>query len=122
MPDPVELLNVTLQAISQAINTVAEHVSLLTPEFTSALLDANTLVQTGPVRVYGVSVTTAGVVGALHDAATVATAGGTNVVYRTPATVGYVNLFPGVLFNSGLVYIPGAGQVVTVFYSRASHG
>lgn len=106
----------TLKAIAAAINSMATETAHGFPTDSSQQLAANTLVQVGFVRVTGMAVVTAGVAGGLYDAATVAGAGSGQQVATVPATVGYTPM--NMVFETGLVYKPGAGQVITLFYRR----
>lgn len=122
-PQPPSLTSASLSDILTAIknlviatNANADALNSAVPHFTSGQLAASTLVQVGFVRVTGISVTTAGAAGTLNDAATIAGAGAGNVISSVPATVGF---FPvNMVFMNGLVYLVGAAQVVTLFYSR----
>lgn len=107
----------SIQNLVVATNAVANANNGLIPHLTSGRLAANTLVQTGFVRVLGISVVVAGAVGALLDAATLASAAvGTNDVYDVPAATGFIPL--NMVFANGLVYKPGAAQVAAIFYAR----
>lgn len=78
-------------------------------------LAASTVIKTGSGRVARVSITTAGAIGAIYDAASVGAAGAANLIGSIPATVGvYYFDFP---FNNGLIYIPGSAQVASISYS-----
>ena len=99
-----------------ALNGNTQATNRTTPTLTSGQLAADTLVQSGFVRVTGVSVTTAGAVGGLYDAATIGGAGAGQEIYSVAATLGFVPL--NMVFANGLVYKPGAGQKVTIFYTR----
>lgn len=107
----------SVQNLVVATNAVSTANNGLLPHFTTGRLAANALVQSGFVRVLGISVLAAGAVGALFDAATLAAAAaGTNDIYVVPAAVGFISL--NMVFANGLVYKPGAGQVATIFYAR----
>lgn len=107
----------SIQNLVVATNAAANANNRLVPNLTSGRLAANTLVQTGFVRVTGISVVTAGAAGALFDAATLAgAAAGTNDVYPVAAAAGFTPL--NMVFKNGLVYKPGAAQVATIFYTR----
>ena len=100
----------------QALNGATQATNRTTPTGTSGQLAANTLVQTGFVRVTGIAVIAAGAVGGLYDAATLAAAGSGQQVFTVPASVGYIPV--NMVFAEGLVYKPGAGQTVAIFYTR----
>lgn len=107
----------SVQNLVVATNAIANAQNGEIPHFSTGRLAANTLVQSGFVRVTGISVVAAGAVGALFDAATLASAAaGTNDVYVVPAAVGYLPL--NMVFANGLVYKPGAAQVAAIFYAR----
>ncbi len=106
----------TLQGGVKAINGNTLALKQQAPTETSGQLAANTLVQTGFVRVTGISVTVAGAVGGLYDAATIALAISDTEVFVVPTAVGYIPL--NMVFADGLVYKPGAAQVATIFYTR----
>jgi len=106
----------SLKNVVTAANGVAQGLQRQVPTTTSGQLSANTLVQTGFVRVTGIAVVTAGAIGGLYDAATIAGAGSGQEVYAVAAAVGYTAV--NMVFENGLVYKPGAGQVATIFYSR----
>jgi hypothetical protein len=76
----------------------------------------NNLVYTGAGRLVNVIVTgTAG--GTIHDAATVATATTSNVIYNIPTTASLYQV--SVPFFDGLVVKPGAGVTVSMTYSES---
>lgn len=100
----------------QAFNGFTLELAKRSPPFTSGQLAADTLVQTGFVRVLGVSVVDGGAAGALHDVAMLANAASTNQVYEVPTTEGYIPV--NMVFKDGLVYKPGAGQIIAIFYAR----
>jgi hypothetical protein len=118
MADLTDVLT-TAQNIAQFLSTIGAEISVFHPDFTSKQMVGNTLVQSGFVRVLGISVTTAGAAGALHDAATITAAASTNVIYEVAATKGYFPFSPSIIVTDGLVYKPGAGQVATLFYVRS---
>lgn len=78
-------------------------------------LSASTVIKTGKGRLGRVSVTTAGAVGAVYDCATVGGVGASNLIGVVQAAVGVYDFdWP---FFTGLVYVPGAAQVVSLTYS-----
>jgi hypothetical protein len=109
----------TFQNLVQATSTVGNELIKVNATSTTGQLTANTLVQSGLVRVLGLSVSTAGAAGTLHDAATIVAADTTNIIYTVAATAAYYPFFPAMLVTQGLVYKPGAGQKVTIFYVRS---
>lgn len=105
-----------VQTIGQQCQFIARRLNEQAPDLTSGQLAANTLVQTGFVRVTGISVVTAGAAGTLSDARTLAAAGSGDVVYTVEPVVGFLPV--NMVFVNGLVYKPGAAQVVAIFYTR----
>lgn len=101
-----------VQVLSDLVNATLKQV----PSDSSGRVAATKVIQTGFVRVLGIDVVVAGAAGALHDAATTASAGSANKIHVVPATLGFypVNL----VFPTGLTYIPGASQEVAIMYSR----
>lgn len=88
------------------------------PTNSSGRLDAAALIQSGFVRVLGVSVTGGtGGVAHLHDCAVLADASTTNRVYAISNTLGFYPV--NMVFHKGLVMteVPGSTEC-TVFYSR----
>ena len=116
MASPFSDILTSLQNGVTAINAAAQQFARLVPNMSSGNLTASKLIQVGPVRVTGVSVVVAGAAGTLNDAALIADAASGNAIYTTQATVGFypVNL----IFTEGLVYVVGAGQAISVHYSR----
>ena len=106
----------TLKGAVNAVNGNTQVLKGQIPTSTSGQLAANTLVQTGFVRVTGISIVTAGAIGGLYDAATIALAIAGTEVFAVPAAVGYTPV--NMVFANGLVYKPGAAQVATIFYTR----
>lgn len=83
---------------------------------TTGQLTTTTLIKTGRVRVAGVSQVVGAAVSFLND---IDTAGGItagNRIYEISATHGYYPT-PGLIVATGLVFTPGAGAGVAVFYA-----
>lgn len=99
-----------------AMNAFVTAVTRDAPALTSGQLAADKLVQIGFVRVLGVSIVAGGAAGGLYDAASVTAAISTTQVYVTGTTPGFYPV--NMVFVNGLVYKPGAGQTVTIFYAR----
>jgi hypothetical protein len=78
-------------------------------------VSANTVVKANAGRLIRVSVITAGAVGSVHDIDTVGGAAAANQIGVIPAAVG-VYLFDWPC-NTGIVYKPGAAQVVSISYT-----
>jgi len=99
-----------------ATNNLQKTFAQTVPVSTSGTLTADTLVQTGFVRVTGISVVVAGAAGGLYDVASVAAKGSTNQSYVVPATLGFTAV--NMVFMNGLVYSPGSGQTAVIYYTR----
>lgn len=93
---------------------MAFNVSLGADDRSALGLSASTVIKATPGRVLNVNVTTAGVAGAMHDATTVGGVSAATLIAVVPATVGPLVL--NWTCNAGIVYIVGAGQVVSVSY------
>ena len=106
-----------LQDLVRATNAVVDGLAALAPHYTSGQVIASRLVQTGFVRVLGVSVISAGAgAGILYDTNTLAGAISATAIYPVAATTGYTAL--DMVFQNGLVYIPSSAQAATIFYAR----
>lgn len=101
-----------VQTLSDLVNATLKQV----PSNSSGKVTATKVIQTGFVRVTGISVVAGGAAGALHDAATTASIAAGNQLYVVPTTAGFyaVNL----VFSTGLAYVPGAGQTAAFMYAR----
>ena len=106
-----------LQNGVQGISDVSLHLSHQNPDFLSGPISASTLVQVGYVRLLGVSVIVGGAAGLLHNVNRAADAASTNQIYTIPTTAGYYDVH--MVFPAGLVCVPGAGQIVALFYARS---
>lgn len=83
-------------------------------ETTKFNLSASTVVKAGAGRLMKVSVITAGAVGTVNDCLTTGAAAIGNQIGVIPAAVGvYTFDWP---CTTGIVYVPGAAQVVAVSY------
>lgn len=107
--------NTFLTAVQTLANLVDATLKLV-PSNSSGKVSATKVIQTGFVRVTGISVVAGGAVGALHDASTTASIASANQIYVVPTTPGFyaVNL----VFPTGLAYVPGASQTAAFMYSR----
>jgi len=101
-----------VQTLSDLVNATLKQV----PSDSSGRVAATKVIQTGFVRVTGISVVVAGAVGALHDAAATASVASSNKIFVVPAATGFTAL--DLVFTSGLTYVPGAAQEVAIMYSR----
>jgi hypothetical protein len=100
-----------------ATNNIVDGVGSLSPHSTSGQVIGAKLVQTGFVRLLGISVVSAATLnGLLCDAATLATATSATVVGNVSAAIGYYPV--NMIFQNGLVYIPGSAQVAALFFAR----
>jgi hypothetical protein len=77
----------------------------------------DSLVYTGAGRLVNVMVTAGTSGGTIHDAATVATATASNVIFNLPTSVGLTQV--NVPFFEGLVVNPGSGVTVSLTYSES---
>lgn len=77
-------------------------------------LSASTVVKAAPGRLVRVSVTTAGAVGAVYDAASVGAISAANLIGVIPAAVG-IYFFDWPVLN-GIVFVPGAAQVASLTF------
>lgn len=77
-------------------------------------VSASTVIKAGPGRLVRVSVITAGAAGTVNDCSTIAAAAIGNQIGVVPATVG-IYYFDWPCLN-GIVYVPGAAQVVAISY------
>lgn len=109
-------IQTSIQAAVQQLSDLTNAELKQTPAISSGTLTATKVIQTGFVRVLGVSVIVAGAAGALHDIAAVAGIAAGNKIYVVGATIGF---FPvNLVFTTGLTYAVGAGQTVAIMYSR----
>jgi len=101
---------------AQLLNTDADGSLLMAQGSFSALnVATSSVLVTGTARVAKVSVLVAGSAGAIYDSATAASAAAANEIAVVPAAVGVTNIdFP---VTRGIVYIPGASQVVSISYN-----
>lgn len=106
----------SLQNVVNAGTALVRATANQSPTDTSGQLAADTLIQTGFVRVLGVSVVAGGAAGGLYDAATITGATTGRQLYVVGTVAGF---FPvNMVFPTGLVYKPGAGQKAAIFYTR----
>jgi hypothetical protein len=78
-------------------------------------LSASTVIKIGSGRVVNACVITTGAVGTLHDCTTTGAATAANQIGVIPAAVGNYSI--NMPFLTGLVYVPGAAQVVAISYN-----
>lgn len=98
-------------------NSIVDGINSLSPHFTSGQVIGAKLVQTGFVRLLGISVVSAATQrGLLLDAANLGAATASTIVGNVSAQLGF---FPvNMVFQNGLVFIPGSAQVAALFYAR----
>lgn len=106
----------SFQNAVNALNALVRNIGQETPSLSSGLMDADTLVQTDLVRVLGISVVVGGAAGGLYDAATITGAGAAQQLYVVDVFEGFYAV--DMVFPTGLVYKPGAGQKAVIFYTR----
>lgn len=107
----------TIQDLVRATNNIVDGVESLSPHSSSGQLIGASLVQTGFVRLLGISVVSASTQrGLLLDASNLSVATSATVVGTVSAQLGY---FPvNMIFENGMVFIPGSAQVAALFYAR----
>lgn len=105
-----------LQSFAPVLSASAKAQSQVTPDFTSGVLGATTLINQGFTRVTSIIVSAAGAAGWLHDTNDVASIASTTRVYPVAATLGPTAI--NMIFKKGLVYQPGASQQATVMYAK----
>ena len=98
-----------------ATNSVVSVIRRAQGQYTSQTVTAATLIATGEGFLVGFSVVVAGAAGLIHNFNTATSPTAASALAATPATIG---IYPaGMVFTSGLVVVPGAGQSVNVTYS-----
>jgi hypothetical protein len=103
-----------LQTGVAVLSELQQTQSKLVPTYSSGYVDTNKLIQSGFVRVLGISVMAGTAL--LHDAAGVPNVAPTNAIYALPATPGF---YPtNMVFVNGLVLAGAAGVKCAIFYSR----
>jgi len=109
-------IQTTIQSINTTLADTVNAYLKQVPSTSSGALSASQIIQTGFVRVTGVSVVVGGAAGALHDVRALADIAAGNKLYVVGTTPGFypVNL----IFPKGLAYAPGAGQTAAIMYTR----
>lgn len=103
-----------------ATNALVNVTNQLTPTLSSGQITASaagTLVQSGFVRLLGISIITGSINGGLYDAATVGAAGAGQQVGALLSAPGFY--FTQMIFTNGMVAKPSSGQVVSLHYARS---
>ncbi len=110
----LDTLNTTLAATNTALATLNTSYLGVAGTTTVNTINAATLVRTGAGRLCRVSITTAGSTnGTIYDSTS--TGAPTHPIWAIPATLGLVDV--SIPVTTGIVVVPGTGQVVTVTYS-----
>lgn len=101
-----------------AVNNLVLQYSRQFPSSTSGQVSAAALIQTGFVRLLGISVVASvtAAAGGLYDAATLSSAGATQQVGVLLTTPGFYAV--DMVFANGLVAKPAPGQIVSLHYAR----
>jgi hypothetical protein len=111
-----------LQALknqTQATNQLTFATTQVTPDFTSGQITASvlgTLVQSGFVRLIGISIVTGTTNGALYDSATNNPTAGQQVGALLATPGWYATQM---IFANGMVAKPSTGQIVSLHYARS---
>lgn len=78
-------------------------------------ITAATVLKVGPGRLVKLVVIVAGAAGTVNDCATTGAAAAANELAALPAVVGPIDM--NVLFQTGLVVTPGAGQTIAAYFN-----
>lgn len=108
---------VAMNDLTAAINSFRQIYNEIVGNNTYLGATDNSLVYTGAGRLVNVMVTAGTAGGTIHDAATVATATTSNVIFNLPTTTGLTQV--NVPFFDGLVVKPGASVTVSLTYSES---
>jgi hypothetical protein len=108
---------VAMNDLTAALNAFRQVYSSVVGSNTYLGVTDNSLIYTGAGRLVNVMVTAGTAGGTVHDAATVATATTSNVIYNLPTTTGLTQV--NVPFFDGLVVKPGASVTVALTYSES---
>lgn len=117
MPRSLDDIFTTAQNIVTAINTMATTWRQVAGTATSSTVDATTLVASGTGRLVSVSIIDAGSGDGLiyNSANATSLLDGAKLMVVPTGTEG---IFPaGLLYNLGLVIVPGTGQILNITYS-----
>jgi hypothetical protein len=98
-----------------ATNSVVSVIRRAQGQYTSQTVTAATVIATGEGFLVNFSVVVAGAAGVIYNFNSVTSPPASGALAATPATVGIYSA--GMVFTSGLVVVPGAGQSVNVTYS-----
>lgn len=108
---------VAMNDLTAALNSFQQIYNQFVGTSTYLGVTDNSLIYTGAGRLVNVMVTSGVNGGTIHDAATVATATTSNVIYNLPSSVGLTTV--NVPFFSGLVVKPGTSVAVALTYSES---
>lgn len=98
-----------------ALNNIQRALSSEIPVYTTPVATSSTLVIAGRGRLLRFSVTIAGsAVGFVHNSGTPSGALASNALVACPNTIGVYEA--NVVFDAGLVIVPGTGQSINVTY------
>jgi len=98
-----------------ATNSVVSVIRRAQGQYTSQTVTAATVIATGEGFLVNFSIVVAGAAGVIYNFNSVTSPPASGALAATPATVGIYSA--GMVFTSGLVVVPGAGQSVNVTYS-----
>ena len=107
-------INLT-QALNGVYNTLTNIYGAEYGIISTGQLSASTLIKPGRSRVAGISVVAGAAVSYLHDIGTAGGAGTGNRIYEISATHGFYPV--SLIFDTGLVFAPGASVAATIFYT-----
>lgn len=106
----------TLKNIVLALNEASNIYRQVQGISTAEKISAPTVIKSSPGRVASVSVTTAGsTAGTMYDAVSLTDT--TSPFYIIPAAIGTTPYIVNLPTDSGIVVVPGTGQVLTVSFS-----
>lgn len=108
---------VAMNDLTAALNAFRQAYSSVVGGNTYLGVTDDSLVYTGAGRLVNVMVTAGTAGGTIHDAATVATATASNVIYNLPTSTGLTQV--NVPFFDGLVVKPGTSVTVSLTYSES---
>lgn len=108
---------VAMNDLTAALNAFRQAYSSVVGGNTYLGVTDDSLVYTGAGRLVNVMVTAGTAGGTIHDAATVATATASNVIYNLPPSTGLTQV--NVPFFDGLVVKPGTSVTVSLTYSES---
>lgn len=108
---------VAMNDLTAALNAFRQSYSSFVGSKTYLGITDDSLVYTGAGRLVNVMVTAGTAGGTIHDAATVAEATASNVIFNLPTSTGLTQV--NVPFFNGLVVNPGTSVTVSLTYSES---